>query len=408
MIAVAPIMLCACAPDASTPGAAPIRVWHSFATNSREEAVFLDAIEAFRERHPDVPVAAAYVRYLELVPTFITASQGGEAPDLIRLSHDDLGEVAHVRVGGLPLLEDLRPHITPSERLSYDPRALQAMRHKAALLALPATQSCLSLLYNRTLFDDGGVEYPNDDWTTDDFLRAARALTRDGRHGLAVPIKWSYWWTAFQSGFGGRLFDDQDRPTLDSEGSADAMNFYLGLELEHAIVPPGTHPESMKTLFMQGKAAMVVDGPWNWGTYLDAGVDLGQSLLPVVSDTGLRTAPLLSFHGWSLSKDSAAKPQAVKLALWLTSAPVQLALARETFSLPTARRLLEGPELASDPALAGFMRQTQVCLPAPTSRAASLVYDSLDAALAMVHQGSLDAGEALYLANQQLLEDIGE
>ena len=401
-------LLCACAPAPEGPaGMAPMRVWHSFASSSREEGVFLAAIERFREEHPSVPLNVSYVRYLELVPTFITASQGGEAPDLIRLSHDHLGEIAHIRVGGLPLLEDLRPHLTPVERLRYDPRAMQAMRHEASLLALPATQSCLSLLFNRTLFDAKNIDYPNDDWRTDDFLRAASALTDATTYGLAVPTKWSYWWTPFQTGFGGRLFGNDLRPTLDSSGSASAMDYYLGLELVHGVVPPGVHPESMKTLFMQGKTAMVVDGPWNWGPYLDSGIDVGQSLLPVVSETGLRMAPLLTFHGWSLSKDSLVKADAVKLALWLTSAPVQLEFARETFSLPTARRLLEGPELENDPALTGFMQQTQVCVPAPTSRATSLVYEPLDAALAMVHQGAMSAEEALYRANQQLLEATG-
>lgn len=52
-------------------------------------------------------------QHLPLNPHFvtqvITAAQSGEAPDLLRLSHDHLGEIGHMRVGGLPLLEDLRP-----------------------------------------------------------------------------------------------------------------------------------------------------------------------------------------------------------------------------------------------------------------------------------------------------------
>ena len=382
-------------------------VWHSYAANSREESVFLDAVEGFRDAHPDIPVEVNYVRYLELVTQFITAAQGGEAPDLLRLSHDHLGEIGHVRVGGLPLLEDLRPHLTPQQRLRYDPRAMQAMRYQSALLAIPAIQSCLSLIYNRDIFDRRGLAYPDDRWTTDDLLRAAQALSAEDVYGLAVPVKWSYWWTPFQTGYGGSLFDAQNLPSLNSGRSAEALAFYLSLEQKYKLVPPGMHPESMKTAFAQGKAAMVVDGPWNWGAYLDAGLNLGQALLPVVKETGLRMAPLLSFHGWSIATDSLQKPQAMKLALWLTSEPVQLEFARATFSLPTLQSLLEGPELREDLALAGFMRQTQVCVPAPTLRATGLVYEPLDTALSLVHQGTMDAQEALAAANLQVLKDIG-
>ena len=403
------ILLAGCGTAPQDPGEPQdtLIVWHSYATNGREESVFLRAMEGFRDAHPDIPVEVSYVRYLELVTQFITAAQGGEAPDLIRLSHEHLGEIGHVRVGGLPLLEDLRPHLTPQERLLFDPRAMQAMRYQSSLLALPAIQSCLSLIYNRDMFDQQGIAYPDANWTTEDMLRAAQLLSGDNNYALAVPVKWSYWWTPFQTGFGGRLFDANDLPSLNSQGSARALEFFLSLEQQHRVVQPGMHPESMKTAFTQGKAAMVVDGPWNWGTYLDAGLNIGQALLPIVRETGLRMVPMLSFHGWSVSTDSLHKPQAVRLAQWLTSEPVQLEFARATFSLPTLMSLLEGPELQENEALAGFMRQTQVCEPAPTLRATSLVYEPLDTALALVHQGDMSAEQALEAANLQMLKDIG-
>lgn len=386
----------------------PLIVWHSYATNGREERVFLDAVNSFRDAHPDIPLEVNYVRYLELVTQFITAAQGGEAPDLIRFNHDHLGEIGHVRVGGLPVLEDLRPHLTPEERRRFDPRTMQSMRYESALLAIPAMQSCLSLIYNRDIFDRQGMAYPNDRWTTDDMVRTAETLSAGDVYGLAIPIKWGYWWTPFQTGYGGSLFNSQNVPSLDSGRSAEALSFVLSLEQEHQVTPPGMHPESMKTAFVQGRAAMVIDGPWNWGSYLDAGINLGQAMLPVVSETGLRMAPLLNFHGWSVATDSLHKPEAVKLALWLTSAPVQLQSARVTQSLPTLQSLLEGPEIQEDEVLAGFMRQARECVPAPTLRATGLVYEPIETALSLVYQGEISADEALAEANLHMLKVVGK
>ena len=33
------------------------------------------------------------------------------------------------------------------------------------------------MYYNKAIFDEAGIEYPNDDWTWEDFEAAARALT---------------------------------------------------------------------------------------------------------------------------------------------------------------------------------------------------------------------------------------
>ena len=42
----------------------------------------------------------------------------------------------------------------------------------------------------------------------------------------------------------------------------------------------------MKNQFITSKAAMIIDGPWNWATYEDSRLSIGQTLLPTVTETG--------------------------------------------------------------------------------------------------------------------------
>ena len=58
----------------------------------------------------------------------------------------------------------------------------------------------------------------------------------------------------------------------------------------------------MTTTFQRERAAMVIDGVWNYQTYADAGIDIGVALLPRVSKTGQRMRPLGSYFGWAMSK----------------------------------------------------------------------------------------------------------
>jgi ABC-type glycerol-3-phosphate transport system substrate-binding protein len=192
----------------STDGAISLDVWHTFAAESKEEEVFLNSIESFENAYPNVTVDVTMVPFGNADQLFMTAAQGGQAPDLMRLSSDQLGAIGEVRVDGFPLLEDLRPHLTPQDRSLFEERALQAMRYDDALYGIPASQDCLSLIYNKAIFDAQGLAYPDSTWTEQDLLQAAQSLTYQDIQGLAIPIKSAYWWFPIQEGFGGSLFDE--------------------------------------------------------------------------------------------------------------------------------------------------------------------------------------------------------
>ncbi len=389
--------------DATAPDAAPeLTLWYSYPADSRDEAILLEAVDAFEDAHPEVAVDAVRLPFLQLVPQFITASQGGEAPDVVRLADTHLGRIAPITVDGLPLLEDLRPHLTPSDLRAFDPRAVEAMRVGAPLFAIPSSQGSVSLLYNRALFAAADVNPPNADWTTDDLVDAARALTTGDVSGLSYPLRWTYWWIPFQSGFGGRLFDDEGAPALDSPGSAAALEWVLALEQKERLVTGGGAIETMKTRFTLGRAAMVLDGPWNLEDYRDAGIDVGQAPLPTVPATGARMAPLMSYFGWSVSKQSRHKVAAADLARWLTSEDLQRRIALETSVLPTRRVLKRDPQLRDDPILAGFIDQLDHSVTAPTRRGVQGLYVVVDTGIELTSTGAMTAEDALRTANEEL------
>ena len=383
---------------------APIQleVWHTFGADSTDERIFLDAVETFKAAHPDIDIEPVRIPYLQNLQQFINSSQGGEAPDVVRLSDTELGRIGHISVEGLPLLEDIRPHLTPVQRVRFEPRALNAMRYGDALYAIPVSQGCLALIYNKSMFDVAGVQYPSDDWTTDDLVAAAKSLTRDGILGISLPLRWSYWFIPFLTGFGGTLFDSEDNPTLDSPGSAQALAWFLDLERVHGVASSSTGIETMSTQFQLSRAAMVLDGSWNWNAYVDAGLDLGVAIMPVVAETGRRMSPMFSVFGWGVSKQSAAKVEAAKLALWLSSYDVQKDFAVETYMIPTDAALSTDPDIAANETLNGYLRQLEHGAEVPTTRATYIVFEQLDTALELTSTGEMDAQSALEAADAEM------
>ena len=381
-----------------------IQIWHTFASGSVEERTFLDSIELFQNLHPEYNIEVTMVPFGNAEQLFMTAAQGGEAPDLIRLSNDHLGKLGDVKIDGYPLLEDLRIHLSPVQMSVFDNRSIEAMRYDGALYGLPSSQDCLSLIWNRALFSANGESEPNENWTTSDLLNAAMNLTYGEVQGLALPIKVEYWWFPFQTGFGGSLFDKQGLPTLDSNGSAESMSWMINLEKEHGVVAVGTQRDSMKTQFQEGKAAMIIDGPWNWVTYETSRIDSGQTLLPTVDSTGLRMSPLVTYKGWSVSKQSTSKVASIELALFLSSSDVQKKFALDTYTMPTAISLVNDSDISSSPVIRGFLSQVELGTPAPTTKGMSLIYGPLSTAFEQVYSGVSDSQVALEAANAELEE----
>ena len=387
-------------------GPITLEVWHTFAAESKEELVFTNSIKEFESNNPNIDVEITMIPYDNAEHLFMVAAQGGQAPDLMRLSSDQLGAIGEVRVDGYPLLEDLRPHLTPVDRSQYEEKALEAMRYGDALYGIPASQDCLSLIFNKAIFDSQGLDYPNENWTEEDLLSAAKDLTFGEVNGLALPIKSPYWWFGIQGGFGGSIFDEDGNPTLDSDGSSEAMRWMLDLELEHGVVATGTKSEGMKNQFIESKAAMIFDGPWNWATYEASRLNIGQTTLPYVDSTGEKMSPLITYKGWSVSKQSLHKVAASDLALWLTSKDIQKEFALETYTMPTHTGLSNDSEVLNDEVISGFLEQTRVGTPAPTTRAMSLVYTPLLTAFEQGYSGIASTSEALSGANQELISQI--
>lgn len=388
------------ADDRSDP--VPVKVWHTYGTGSMEERLFTRAVDRFSADHPGIAVEVVGIPYLQNLMQFINAAQAGEAPDLIRLSDTELGKIGHITVEGLPLLEDLRAHLTPRQKRAYLPHSLFAMRYEGSLYALPASRSGMTLLYNADIFDAAGLAYPDPRWRLEDLLRTAKTLTTDGITGLALPVRWSYWFVPFIAASGGKLLDDAGNPALSSPGTAKAMEWVLDLARLHGVTGSINSIEAMSTRFQTGRAAMVIDGPWNWDRYSESGIRLGQSLLPYDASTGKRLAPMVGYFGWSVAKQSGVKPAAVKLAQWLSSPATQREFALGTYSLPTLVELMSDPAITGHPVLGGFIEQARFGTPTPTTRLTAMVFEQLDTALALTYDGTMTAGTALEAADREL------
>jgi ABC-type glycerol-3-phosphate transport system substrate-binding protein len=230
---VRPVIVATPEPQTAPEGATTI----NFSAYGYSPSNLRPIIRAFREQRPDIFVNVS-------TPEFVAA------PTVA-----DIAATADCFIWGEPLQNDadfdavldLQPLIDADASFPLDdyPQALiSAFQHDGRTLALPLSFSLRTLNYNRTMLDELGVRPPTGDWTPDDFLTAAQALTtgegenrRYGYVSISGVAQDLVFWTGQ---FGGRLTTGSGmdlRPNYTDPNVVSAIQWYLDLARIHQVMP---------------------------------------------------------------------------------------------------------------------------------------------------------------------------
>ncbi len=379
------------------PGAArgePVEVvlWHSY--REREKAALEQVVEAFNRDHQDLRVRLLNVPYDAFVDKVTIATPRGQGPDLFIFAHNLIGEW----VDREHLLEPITQRVPPEVLKRFLPDTVRALVYRGSLYGLPLAFKSLALFYDPDLV-------PRPPETLDELAEAARKATdaASGRFGLVYEASLLYFTAPFIHGFGGQVLDATARPRVAEAPVAEALRFVRGL-VRAGVVPKGVTSAMVTSLFNEGKAAMVISGPWFLGEIKD-GKRYGVGLLPAVKP-GQRLKPFLGSEALFLSAYSKHKDEALQVMLALTSdeaATTRLQVGRQTVANEAvyARR-----EVLADPVVSAFRAQAQNTVLMPSAPEMQVVWSSMDTAVNQVVFGDVEPDRALADAQKKVLSDI--
>ena len=142
--------------------------------------------------------------------------------------------------------------------------------------ALPKDHDTIALLYNKSIFDKYGIEYPNDNWTWEDYAATAAKITEagkgDGVYGTAMNTNDGQdGWYNLIYGWGGELITpDNKKSGMDEPKTIEAM-VWLAENLIPSMPFQGVMAESdPDVLFLSGKIGMMLQGSWMVNTFYTA------------------------------------------------------------------------------------------------------------------------------------------
>ncbi|MEZ4702107.1 MAG: extracellular solute-binding protein [Rhodothermales bacterium] len=381
---VAAVLLAGCGPEDTR---VRIRIWHQ--KNDAERAFFEESVAAYNAAHPDRVVEVLYKETEELRNLYIVASVGGQGPELVYGPSDNLSVFA--------LTGSIAPITTVLDDAylaQFGPSGVISWNDEPWMVA-DQVGNHLILVYNKAL-----MPVPPDN--TDAWIAMLQALTvdengdgRPERYGLTWNYTEPFFFIPFLTGFGGWMIDDAGNPTLDTEATVRAIQFILDLRDRYRVIPNESDYNIAETLFKEGRAANIINGPWSWAGYGDAGIDYGLARIPMMSETGRWSAPVISSKGYSVNANVSEelKPYLRDVLIYLTDADMQRQMARRLAAIPTIDAVRTDSVVLENPILRASIRQVDVGLPMPLAPQLRQVWDGMRGPYQLVMNGAISAEE---------------
>ncbi|HET7011350.1 MAG TPA: sugar ABC transporter substrate-binding protein [Anaerolineales bacterium] len=228
-------------------------------------------LEQFHASHPDIRVFFT-MDPEDLADAMIVDFQAGTAPDVLSACCDFFPAWAQQ-----DYLLDLRPFVEADldrETINdWDPAQYQAMfTPDGRQFGVPKYHGALALFYNKDLFDEYGVDYPDRSWSHVEYLEAMKRLTHD-RDGDETTDLWGGMmdvaWERIQThvnGWGGHFVDPSDprRSWMARPEALAAMQWIRDRMWEDRVMATFLDVGNVDTrqAFIQQQIAMVEDGSW--------------------------------------------------------------------------------------------------------------------------------------------------
>lgn len=316
-----------------------------------EAAAYQTLIDAFERKHQDVKVNLVVVGSQgDHMAKLSTAFSAGKPPDLFLLNYRRFGQFAAKGV-----LEPLSLRFDNSDVVKLRdlfPQAVDAFLFNGDVLCAPQNISSPVVYYNKALFQAAKLPPPRKDWTWDDLLATAKALTRDTNGDRTIDVRGlgfepslnrfaPFVWQA-----GGDVVDDLDAPkrmSLIDEPALEALRFLTDLQHRHRVVPTLAEAESedIESRFANGRLGMFIDSR-RATTGLRAVKDLEWDVAPLpVHPHVKKPAVMLHSDAYCMASASKNKDTAFRFVEFAVGPEGARIVARTGRTVPSLRSVAE-------------------------------------------------------------------
>ena len=280
-----------------------------------------------------------------LIQKVLQQASSKTLPDVLMLDNPDIQQIAEA--GALMPLGDFGLNAD-----GYAPGPVSAATYQGQLYGLQPGANTLAIFYHKDVLAKAGVQPPK---TWAELKTAAKKLTSGKQYGFAFNATADYegaWqflppmWT-----------NGGDETDLKSPQVAEALQLWKDLVDDGSVSKSVVNwkQADVNDQFIAGKAAMMLNGPWQIPSLQKAKVDFGVVPFPVNKPDQTSIAPL-GGEAWTVpvTSDKAKMAKAAELVKCMNTDENQLLRGKQGGVVPTKLALADQFK-SEDPTMAGFV-----------------------------------------------------
>lgn len=225
-----------------------------------------EILDGFKTDNPNIKVEVDETPWSDFKTKLKMQIAAGNAPDVFMT---DSGYAT--TLGGMGAAADLSQRISSDLNREDYTSALDIINDgNGKVWGVTHSLASAAVLYNKTLFDEYNVAYPEENWTFQDMLDIAQKLTKDTNndgvtdiYGLSSGGNMTTGWLPFILAAGGAPIDETQTKSLFADPKTlEGLKQYYATVNVSKISPSNTWITSsgnVSSAFYNGKIAMVID-----------------------------------------------------------------------------------------------------------------------------------------------------
>ena len=377
--------------------AADLVVWHAY--RGAEKSAFEKVAQMYEARMAGkgIKVTTLAIPYDAYADKISASVPRGKGPDVFIYAQDRLG--GWIESG--KTVEPVGFFMDDATRAQFLPGMLDAMTYKGTVYGLPLNYKSITMIYNKAL-----VKAPPK--TSAELVKLAKSLTNaeSGRYGLVYWYTNFYFHAALMNAFGGHVFDKDGKLILNSPQTVASIKQMMKWYKQDGIMPTEPSEALVSSMFNEGKAAIVFNGPWFIGE-ISPSVNFGLAVLPVIDEAGKKPMrPWLTIEGAYVSASSNQKELAYDFAKFLASEEAGLILALEGRQLHTNAAIYKDKRVSGDVVLTAFHDQLSSAEAMPNRAEMTMMWSPVTTAMNKVVKGNASPEAALKEASDAIQDSI--
>ncbi len=353
---------------------------------NRDEAALQTVVDTFTQEL-GVPVK---VEVVDPVPEkFQQAAATGDGPDILLFAHDRFGEWAD---------SGLIAPLTPSQEVidGIIPTGWDAVTIGGRVWGYPVGVEAVGLIYNKALVPTPPATFEEIGPTVGD--GKASIMWDYNNTYFTFPMMAADGGFAFEKGEDGNYVGTETG--VNNEGAIKGASV-LRKMIDDGVMPKGVDFGVMDAAMAKGDVGMVINGPWSWGGYKDAGIDFG--VAPIPSVNGSPSKPFVGVFAFAINAASPNKDLAVELLENYILTDEGLSTWNEAGHLGALADISLGEQQASDPNVAATLANVAAGVPMPSNPEMGAFWAAMGPALSNITSGAQDVEAALSDAEKRIL-----